>query len=125
MQEYTRHSLETKIDIGTEVSATAWSELYEKIASAEDRVHGRERGPSAIFKKLVLKIGNHKEVIDPWVGLIPNEYGLSVVKSAIAIILSVSNRESQLEGLVSQTDMAWLCCSSHNGKPKKGNKSSV
>lgn len=67
-----------------------WDGLFDQINDVEEEAHGTEHGPRAIFCSLALKIGEKKEVIDPWISLIPNEYGLAVVKCAVAVMLNVS-----------------------------------
>ncbi|KAH7018885.1 hypothetical protein EDB80DRAFT_675912 [Ilyonectria destructans] len=43
---------------------------------------------------MILTIGEHKDSIDPWLSLIPNEYGLCVVKSAVALLLMMAEKHS-------------------------------
>lgn len=37
----------------------------------------------------MLKVGEHAEEIDPWLNLIPDAYGLCVVKASFALLLNV------------------------------------
>lgn len=46
---------------------------------------------------MVVKIGERKDEIDPWINLIPDQYGLCVVKSAFAVLLSVGKLSSDLK----------------------------
>ncbi|KAJ8120222.1 hypothetical protein O1611_g10421 [Lasiodiplodia mahajangana] len=84
-----------KTDVGPNTPKPEWDGLFDKINEVEERAHGTEHGPRAIFCRLALKIGENKEVIDPWVSLIPNDYGLAVVKCAIAITLNVAERYAE------------------------------
>ncbi|KAI3322730.1 hypothetical protein HD806DRAFT_112975 [Xylariaceae sp. AK1471] len=84
-----------RIDVGPNTPKVAWDGLFDKINGVEEKAHGTEHGPRAIFCRLALKIGENKEVIDPWISLFPNDYGLAVVKCAVAIVLSVAERYAE------------------------------
>ncbi|KAF2973271.1 hypothetical protein GQX73_g426 [Xylaria multiplex] len=84
-----------RIDVGPNTPKVEWDGLFDKINEVEEKAHGTDHGPRAVFRKLALKIGEYKEVIDPWISLIPNEYGLAVVKCAVAIVLNVAERENE------------------------------
>ncbi|KAI0402853.1 hypothetical protein F4802DRAFT_335597 [Xylaria palmicola] len=84
-----------RVDVGPDTNKVEWDGLFDEINGVEEKAHGTERGPRAIFSKLVLKVGENQEVIDPWLNLIPNEYGLAVVKCGIAIILNVAKRYAE------------------------------
>ncbi|KAI0534804.1 hypothetical protein GGR58DRAFT_504979 [Xylaria digitata] len=84
-----------RIDVGPNTPKVEWDGLFDKINEVEEKAHGTDHGPRAVFRKLALKVGEYKEVIDPWISLIPNEYGLAVVKCAVAIVLNVAERENE------------------------------
>lgn len=88
LQDYV--PLEYGITLGPETSKEDWNELFTRVNTAEEAAHGEGKSPSAIFKRFVIDVGENKKYIDPWIGLIPDQYGLAVVKSAIAILLNVS-----------------------------------
>lgn len=69
-----------------------WEALYDDIAIAEAKASDSDNGPLEIFNKMVLKIGENSDSVDPWINLIPNSYGLCVVKSGFALLLSVCTR---------------------------------
>ena len=76
------------LNLGWPVPEKSWDEIYNKITDSEDEMHKSDQSVSMIFK-ITNKIGENQDAIQPWVDLIPNEYGMSVVKSAIALILKV------------------------------------
>lgn len=88
LRDYVPASL--RVDVGPNTPKIEWDGLFDQINNVEEEAHGTEHGPRAIFCSLALKIGENKEVIDPWISLIPNEYGLAVVKCAVAVMLNVS-----------------------------------
>jgi hypothetical protein len=69
-----------------------WEALYDDISTAEAKATESDNGPLEIFNKMVLKIGEKSDYVDPWINLIPNSYGLCVVKSGFALLLSVCTR---------------------------------
>lgn len=80
--------------LGNNSGIQDWEALYDRTVSAETEANGiLEGGPSAIFGR----IGKHADAIDPWIDLIPNEFGVCIVKSAFAIILHV--RKSHLKSM--------------------------
>lgn len=70
--------------IGAEASKEDWEALYNAV-TADDLAPS----PQGRVSKIVDIVGKNKDLIDPWVSLIPNEYGLAVVKTAMAIVLKV------------------------------------
>ncbi|KAF6822872.1 hypothetical protein CPLU01_11766 [Colletotrichum plurivorum] len=87
-----------------------WEVLFQRVAVAETKADEPERGPFAVFNRMVVKIGEHKDEIDPWINLIPDQYGLCVVKSAFAVLLSAASkyadkRQAILDAFVSVRDI--------------------
>ncbi|KAK3363461.1 hypothetical protein B0T25DRAFT_576052 [Lasiosphaeria hispida] len=108
LQEYA--PLKFGIAVGPETSKNGWDELFDRVNSAEKDVYGTDNSPGAIFNKLACKVGENREVIDPWVNLIPNEFGLAVLKSAIAIVLNFAEwraeeRQNLFDALVRIRDI--------------------
>ncbi|KAK5989777.1 hypothetical protein PT974_08038 [Cladobotryum mycophilum] len=95
LQEYVpSNGLDMGVALGPNATEESWQALFVKINQAEDITHGESKSPMEIFKKMWYKIGDYNDVIDPWVSLIPDSYGLAVVKSAIAIILKLAQRSA-------------------------------
>ncbi|KAI1170750.1 hypothetical protein F4777DRAFT_567996 [Nemania sp. FL0916] len=91
LQEHASTTFE--IDVGPNTSKSAWDDLFDKINEIEEKANETEHGPRAIFRKFTLKAGENKETIDPWINLIPDEYGLAIVKCAVAIALNIAEQE--------------------------------
>ncbi|KAK0620530.1 hypothetical protein B0T14DRAFT_233713 [Immersiella caudata] len=85
LQDYV--PLEYGIAVGPETSKDDWNALFAKLDAAESAAHGEGKSPSAIFNRFVFE---NRESIDPWIELIPDEFGLGVIKSAVAILLNFS-----------------------------------
>ena len=66
-----------------------WTVVCDRLAEAERKWATGDKGARAIFAKTWVKIGETKEMIDPWLNLIPDSYGLAVVKTGVALLLQV------------------------------------
>lgn len=69
---------------------------------------GRKNGTNW-FKYLWRKAGTKSEAIEPWLHLIPDEYGLSLVRGAIGIVFHMAEKAHEkekaiLEGFETITD---------------------
>lgn len=78
----------------------AWDDLTDSLLTAEKDYddHGKDR-----WHRIWYGLGDKADVVMPWTEIIPNEYGLAVVKTGVAAILSVGNCPS-----VFFTVMRWL-----------------
>lgn len=64
-----------------------WDDLTDKIINAEKDY---DKQGQEIWHRMWHGIGNASEVVDAWSEVIPNEYGLAVVKTAVAVVFKVS-----------------------------------
>ena len=69
------------------VQGDSWDGLCEKINHAEDRYRNRKEG---LWHSIWYKMGDYSSVLDGWVALIPDAYGLAVVKTGLAVVFKVS-----------------------------------
>ena len=64
-----------------------WEKLSnDMLKSQADFEDGKEGG---FWGKIWYNLGGAKDAVDPWIALIPNEYGLAVVKMGVAVLLKV------------------------------------
>ncbi|KAI9733083.1 MAG: hypothetical protein M1834_003629 [Cirrosporium novae-zelandiae] len=82
-------------NIGIKLSDCSWDALFDKVCNAETKYHDKDDSAREIFKNLWLKIGKNYEVINPWIDLIPDCYGLAVVKSGIAVTLKMAEKSAE------------------------------
>jgi hypothetical protein len=75
--------------LGHQTTREEWEALYDDLAGAEAKASESDNGPLEVFNKMVLKIGEKSDAVDPWISLIPDAYGLCVVKSGFALLLNV------------------------------------
>jgi hypothetical protein len=61
-------------------------ELADKLANTEARYTDRQK---TFWHSLWYHVGDTKDTLDAWVALIPNEYGLAVVKTGLAVVFKV------------------------------------
>lgn len=77
-----------------------WDDLTESLLAAEKDYddHGKDR-----WHRIWYGLGDKADVAMPWTEIIPNEYGLAIVKTGVAAILRVGNCPS-----IILTVMRWL-----------------
>jgi len=63
-----------------------WETLTEKILTSQQDYEASQQG---FWRKIWHGIGGAKDAIDPWVALIPNDFGLAVVKTGVAVLCKV------------------------------------
>ncbi|PLB53482.1 hypothetical protein P170DRAFT_435110 [Aspergillus steynii IBT 23096] len=91
LEEVLRRTLLTKLELELPENAAKLEELSERLAGAEDQYKERKNGR---WHSIWYSIGEGKDMIDPWVALIPNEYGLAVVKTGLAVVFKLAERSS-------------------------------
>ncbi|KAF5232038.1 hypothetical protein FOXYS1_15809 [Fusarium oxysporum] len=80
--------------LGHQTTREEWEALYDDLAGAEAKASESDNGPLEVFNKMVLKIGEKSDAVDPWINLIPDAYGLCVVKSGFALLLNMARAHS-------------------------------
>lgn len=73
--------------LGIRVQGDSWDGLCEKINHTEDRYSNRKEG---FWHSIWYKMGDYSSMLDGWVALIPDAYGLAVVKTGLAVVFKVS-----------------------------------
>lgn len=98
-------------DVPFDVFNCSWDDLFGQMARAQGDHEARSgrKGSSSWFKYLWRKAGSKSDAIEPWLHLIPDEYGLSIVRGAIAIVFHMAEKshekeKSILEGFEAITD---------------------
>jgi hypothetical protein len=74
-------------NLGIQVSGDAWDDLFEKLSGRETIYQEHNRNARKLFW---WKLGERSQHIEPWLALIPDSYGLSVLKASVALVLKVS-----------------------------------
>lgn len=98
-----------KLDIV--VTGNSWDAIYDKINEGENGLHKTDNDIKQLFNKMVVKVGDNADTIRPFVDLIPNEYGLSVVKAGIALVLLVCwTNAYNTQNSILATNNYKVCC---------------
>ncbi len=63
-----------------------WETLGEDIMKSQKDYKASKDG---FWHKIWYGMGDAKGAIDPWIALIPNEYGLAIVKTGVAVLFKV------------------------------------
>lgn len=67
-------------------SRDAWDRLSEKISETETGYSDTKNG---FWHRLWYNIGESEDICHAWVALIPDSYGLAVVKTGLAVVFQV------------------------------------
>jgi hypothetical protein len=76
-------------DVPFDVLNCSWDDVFDQMARAKGKYEEKFNGPNHFFHWLWRKAGNASEAVDPWLQLIPNEFGMAVARGAIAIVFHV------------------------------------
>lgn len=67
-------------------SGESWEEICEKVNRTQKEYSDSTEG---FWHRIWYKIGDSKELVSPWADLIPDAYGLAVVKVGVAVIIKI------------------------------------
>lgn len=67
----------------------SWEDVLKQMDNAKVRYDNKDNG-IGFLRRWWRKAGENKEAFDPWLEMMPDQYGLSFVRGGIVIILSVS-----------------------------------
>ncbi|PWY85886.1 hypothetical protein BO94DRAFT_536021 [Aspergillus sclerotioniger CBS 115572] len=84
-------------------NANELEQLSERLAGAEDRYNGEKNG---FWHSIWYNLGEGEEVISNWIGLIPNEYGLAIVKTGLAVVFKLAERSAERRQKILNTFVA-------------------
>lgn len=80
----------TSSDLGRQTPPPAtlkgWDDLTESLLAAENDYADQAKDR---WRRIWYGLGDKADIVNPWIELIPNEYGLAIVKASVAVILKV------------------------------------
>ncbi|KAG6356455.1 hypothetical protein INS49_015843 [Diaporthe citri] len=70
-------------------TSKGWDDLTESLLTAEKDYEdqGKDR-----WRRIWYGLGDKADVTTPWIEIIPNEYGLAIVKTGVALILKLARK---------------------------------
>lgn len=77
-------------DVPFDVLNCSWDDVFDQMERAKGDYQAKAENPRNPFRWLWRKAGSASEAVQPWLDLIPDEFGLSVARGGIAIIFHVS-----------------------------------
>lgn len=87
MAEYQKLDCTPKLDLDLE--NCSWQDISRILADARSSYDAKAKGPKGFLRNMLRKAGNHVDKMTPALGIIPNEYGLSVLKAALGWLFLV------------------------------------
>ncbi|KAH6686736.1 hypothetical protein F5X68DRAFT_261749 [Plectosphaerella plurivora] len=119
-------ALRTYMDEHHHMRVANWDNgISEQIAKMEKGYSNHKEG---FWHSLWYKAGSHEESLNAWAGLIPDEYGLGVVKGGLAIIFMMAGRSVEKRQKIFDTFAALqeaLIKAAHPEHARFRNKSAV
>ncbi|PYH94010.1 hypothetical protein BO71DRAFT_441273, partial [Aspergillus ellipticus CBS 707.79] len=88
LENILRAYVPSALDIDT--TDTSWETLYDRLSEAETEWQSTGHGARGLFATVWMKIGENRELVDPWINLIPDNYGLAVVKMGVAVVFKLA-----------------------------------
>lgn len=73
-------------EIPPQTNTQGWETVCDKVLSTQKDYTERQQGP---WRRIWHGIGKASENVDVWVGWIPDEFGLAVVKTGLALVIKV------------------------------------
>lgn len=84
-------NLEIDPRLSLDVDKCTWEDVFECMAGAEADYEQKSKGWRGVGRRLLRKAGDHAEDVDPWLKLIPPEYGMGIIGAGISIMFMVSS----------------------------------
>ena len=73
-----------------------WDDVFKQLDAVKMRRDESERQGLGLLRRMWRELGQRAMKVDPWLDLIPDEYGLGFVRMGLTIALSVcGNREKE------------------------------
>lgn len=71
--------------------AHSWAEVLDQVELAKEEYDRKAKGKKGMFRKAGRYIGDHADIIDPWLQLIPDTDYSSVVCGGLKFVFGVGN----------------------------------
>lgn len=79
-------------EVPQQENTEAWCTLCDKILNTQKDYVEKQQGA---WRRIWHGVGKASENVDVWVGWIPDEFGLAVVKTGLALVIKVSFETAQ------------------------------
>lgn len=90
LKEY-QSTCSSERDRGISLRTTTWADVFRQMEDAQVATDERyEKGIMRLWRKFGDNVTVKMQDIDPWLNMIPTEYGLCVVRAGIVLVLRVS-----------------------------------
>ncbi|RSL50985.1 hypothetical protein CEP54_011651 [Fusarium duplospermum] len=98
--EYQNLSIDPRLDL--DVDKCTWEDVFACMTGAEEEHEQKAKSWRGVGHRLLRKAGDCAEHVDPWLKLIPPEYGMGIIGAGISIIFVLAhqardNREKILD----------------------------
>lgn len=78
-------------------TSQGWNDMCDKVLRAQQDYTERQKSS---WRKIWHGVGKASGNVDVWVGWIPDEFGLAVVKTGLAVVIKVSGKSVPSDSLI-------------------------
>lgn len=84
--------------LSIDIEGCTWADVFQQMDTAKIENDARDNKGLGYCRVLWRKFGDKvkMEDINPWLDLIPNDYGVSVIRAAMVLILQVKREKKRL-----------------------------
>ncbi|KAF5005812.1 hypothetical protein FDECE_7768 [Fusarium decemcellulare] len=91
--QYQQLEIDPRLDLN--VDRCTWEDVFRCMAGAQADYEQKSRKWHGVAHRLLRKAGDHADDVDPWLKLIPPEYGMGIIGAGISIIFRLANTASK------------------------------
>jgi hypothetical protein len=88
LTRYKELKLNPPLDV--DISTCTWEDIFAHMGSVRSEYEEQARGIKGIFHKLWRSAGGTADFVTPFFDLVPDDYGLQVLKAGFTIFFTVS-----------------------------------
>lgn len=87
-----QYQLTAKQPLEFDVKRCTWDDVLDERARALEEYNANGRGGKNIVRRIMRKAGDLTPAISPWLDLLPDEKGMSVLHGGLTLIFNVRDR---------------------------------
>ncbi|KAL2161689.1 hypothetical protein VTH06DRAFT_8251 [Thermothelomyces fergusii] len=95
LKPYSRleHALKDYIAQTLRIESTTFDDTLADKIGAMEKAYGKSK--QGLWHRLWYGMGNNKDIIDAWMDLIPDQYGISVIKAGLAVMFKLAENSNE------------------------------
>ncbi|KAI5863767.1 hypothetical protein GGS23DRAFT_565261 [Durotheca rogersii] len=91
--EYQNLAIDPRLEL--DVDTCTWENVFECMTGAEEDYEQKAKSWRGVGRRLLRKAGDRAEDVNPWLELIPPEYGMGIIGAGISIMFMLARNASE------------------------------